>query len=606
MDIQQLKERAASLPLAPGVYIMKDKTQTVIYVGKAKKLRNRVSQYFQENHSHSTKTKLMVSKVDQFDVIVAATEFEALVLECSLIKQYMPRYNILLKDDKGFPYVRIDVSKEYPTFDLVSKVLNDGAEYYGPFGSRSATYDLLDSIRIALKLPSCSKKFPRDIGKGRPCLNYHMGQCSGWCQPDKTKKEYLQVFEQVRLLLKGNYKQVTSQIKEQMEAAAEALNFELAATLRDRLKAIDCLNEKQLVTAGAKADTDVIGFAQTESKACFTVLHYISGNLVDKEYEVFSAVDDTENAISSLIQQYYLSRGYTPRRVLLPFNIEDKDLIAQLLEQKIGRKVNILVPQRGDNAQLVDLAVKNAREEAVRLTTKEEKTYGRLQLLGQMLTIPTPKRIESFDISNISGTDIVGSMVVYVDGKPKKSEYRHFKIQDLKQQDDYASMHQVVKRRFSRYKDGDRTFSETPDLLLIDGGVEHACIAVKALKSLDLDFPVFGMVKDDRHRTSALVTPEGDVIGIDSNQSVFALIGSIQEETHRFAISYHRQLRSKRLKYSQLDKIPGIGSVRKQQLLKQFKSISAISSASLMELEQNLPKNVAHAVFTHFHGNGEG
>lgn len=606
MDIHQLKDHAASLPLEPGVYIMKDISQTVIYVGKAKKLRNRVSQYFQDTASHSPKTRLMVSKIDHFDVIVAGSEFEALILECSLIKRYMPKYNILLKDDKGFPYIRLDSNQEYPTLSLVSKVLNDDGEYYGPFGSRNATQSLLDGIRLAFKLPGCKKAFPRDIGKGRPCLNYHLNQCSGWCQKSKTATEYRLMFDYVRQLLNGNYKQVANTIKQQMEDAAENLNFELAATLRDRLKSLEILNQKQLVTACVHADTDVIGFAQTESKACFTVLHFSNGNLLDKEFEVFQTVEDPEAAVSSLIKQYYLSRGYAPKRILLPFAIDDASLITQFLEQQYGRKVNIHVPKRGDSARLTDLAVKNAEEEALRLTTKEDKVSGRLHLLGDMLLMDPPKRIESYDISNISGTDIVASMVVYIDGRAKKSEYKHFKINDLTEQNDYASMFQVIRRRFAHYLSNDKGFDTPPDLLLIDGGVEHARTAVNALESLGLTFPVFGMVKDERHRTRALVTPDSNVIRIDGNQSVFSLIGSIQEETHRFAISYHKKLRSKRLQYSELDKIPGIGSVRKQQLLKQFKSISAISAASLFELEQFLPKNAALAVFSHFHKNIEG
>jgi len=606
MDIQQLKDRANSLPLEPGVYIMKDTSQDVIYVGKAKKLRNRVSQYFLDTASHSPKTRLMVSKVDHFDVIVTASEFEALVLECSLIKRHMPKYNILLKDDKGFPYIRLDTKPEYPTFSLAPKVLNDGAEYYGPFGSRSATQDLLDGIRLALKLPGCNKKFPRDIGKGRVCLNYHMKQCSGWCQENKTAEEYRQMFNHVRQLLNGNFKQVTNEIKHQMNEAAEHLNFELAAILRDRLKALEILNQKQLVTAGTRADKDVIGFAQTETKACFTVMHFSGGNLLDKEIEIFQSVEDPENAVSSLIKQYYSNRGYVPREILLPFTVEDAPLIVQFLEQQYGKRINLRVPQRGNNARLSALAVKNAEEEALRLTTKEDKISGSLQLLGNMLLMDPPKRIESYDISNISGTDIVASMVVYKDGKAKKSEYKHFKIHGLLEQNDYASMRQVISRRFTHFLSEDKGFETAPDLILIDGGIEHACTAVSALEALGLTFPVFGMVKDDRHRTRALVTPSGEVIHIDGNQSVFSLIGSIQEETHRFAISYHKKLRSKRLQYSTLDKIPGIGSIRKQLLIKQFKSISAISAASLFDLEQYLPKNTAAAVYSYFHKELEG
>ena len=605
MTYDQLKEKALSLPYAPGVYIMKDKTDKVIYVGKAKKLKNRVSQYFQDTASHTPKTRIMVSHIDHFDVIVAASEFEALVLECSLIKRHLPKYNILLKDDKGYPYLRLNMNEPYPRITMVSKIADDGAHYYGPYGSRGVTQNVMEAIRLTLKLPDCNREFPRDIGKGRPCLNYHMNQCAGWCQTGKGYKEYRDTMEQARQLLLGNYKTVADQIKEQMLSAAENLEFELAANLRDRLNAVESLGQKQLVTALSLADTDVIGFAATSAKACFAVLHFSGGNLLDKDYEILSVPDDPKEAVSSLLKQYYLSRGLAPKRVLLPFEIEDADMFADLLEQQFGRKTKLHIPQRGDNMRLVELANRNAYEEAERVSDKEEKVSGTLSLLGKMLSMDPPKRIESFDISNISGTDIVASMVVFKDGKPHKSDYKRFKIEGLQDQDDYASMRQVILRRFQHYKDGDKGFAEKPDLLLIDGGVNHANVAVDALTELDLVMPVFGMVKDDRHRTRSLVTPEGSEIAIDSNQSVFAFVGNIQEETHRFAITYHRQLRSKRLRYSELDGIIGIGPKRKQELLKTFKSITAIAAASIEELERILPRDAAAAVYHHFHEKGE-
>ena len=601
MDITELKEKANSLPLAPGVYIMRDKTNKVIYVGKAKKLKNRVSQYFQDTASHSVKTRLMVSKVDRFEVIVAASEFEALVLECSLIKQHMPKYNILLKDDKGYPYVRMDHKSEYPRLSIANKAADDDALYFGPFGSRAITNNALETISEILKLPKCSKVFPKDIGKGRPCLHYHMGQCEGWCQKGKTCADYQSRMEQAKQLLSGNYRKTAEDIKAAMLEAAENLDFELAASLRDRLNAVEMLGKKQLVIAGRQLDTDVIGYAQTEAKACFTVLHYNDGNLQDKEYEVFAVQDDAEIALSSLVKQFYLSRGLAPKRILLPFDFEDRALVEQLLLNNFGKKTEILIPQRGDNAKLVELAVKNAYEEAQRLTTEEEKVSGTLSLLGKMLSMEPPQRIESFDISNIAGTDIVASMVVFVDGRPKKSDYRKFKLRDMLDQDDYASMHQVVSRRFSEYLSGTAGFGVLPDLLLIDGGEKHARTALDALSALNVSVPIMGMVKDDRHRTRALVTPDGNVIHIDSQPAVFSLIGNIQEETHRFAISYHRELRSKRLKYSELDSIEGIGPKRKHELLRVFKSLASIKAASMEELLRVLPANAAHEVYKHFH-----
>ena len=601
MTFDELKEKALSLPYAPGVYIMRDKTDKVIYVGKAKKLKNRVTQYFQDTASHTAKTRMMVSKIHHFDVIVAASEFEALVLECSLIKRYLPKYNILLKDDKGYPYLRLDMREIYPKITIVSKIADDGAQYYGPFGSRGVTHSVMEAIRQTLKLPGCSKQFPRDVGKERPCLNYHMNQCAGWCQEGKSSIEYRQTMEQARQLLSGNYKAVAEEIKNQMLSAAENLEFEVAASLRDRLNAVEALGQKQLVTAGTLADTDVVGYGQTEVKACFAVLHFSNGNLLDKEYEVFPVPDDREEAVSSLMKQYYLSRGLAPKLVLLPFELEDGELFSQLMEQQFGRHTKLRIPQRGDNVRLVELANKNAYEEAQRLTDKDERNNAILAMLGKMLSIPTPMRMESYDISNISGTDIVASMVVFQEGKPKKSEYKRFRLEGMDNQDDYASMHQVLTRRFRHYQAGDKGFDASPDLLLIDGGIAHAKVARTVLDELGLDFPIFGMVKDDRHRTRALVTVDGREIAIDNNTAIFSLIGSIQEETHRFAITYHRELRSKRLRYSELDAIPGIGPKRKQELLRQFKSLTAIGQATVPELERYLPANAALAVYQHFH-----
>ena len=404
MTFDELKDKALSLPYAPGVYIMRDKSNKVIYVGKAKKLKNRVSQYFQDTASHSPKTRIMVSKIDHFDVIVAASEFEALVLECSLIKRYMPKYNILLKDDKGYPYLRLNMKDPYPVITMVSKIADDGAAYYGPYGSRGVTQSLLEAIRLTLKLPGCSKQFPRDVGKGRPCLNYHMNQCRGWCQESVSFLEYRKTMEQAKQLLSGNYKAVADEIRQQMLDASDRLEFELAASLRDRLVAVETLGQKQLVTAGTLADMDVVGYAQTEAKACFAVLHFSGGNLLDKDYEVFPVPDDPEAAVSSLMKQYYLSRGLAPKIVLLPFEIEDSELFADLLEQQYGRRPKLRIPQRGDNVKLVQLAKTNAFEEAERVTSREEKFSGSLLQLGKMLSMTPPKRIESFDISNIAGT----------------------------------------------------------------------------------------------------------------------------------------------------------------------------------------------------------
>lgn len=600
MTIEELKAKASSLPLEPGVYIMKDRDDRVIYVGKAKKLKNRVSQYFQDTASHSPKTRLMVSKIDHFDVFVASSEFEALVLECAQIKQHMPKYNILLKDDKGYPYIRLDNKGEYPGLSLASRIVNDGALYFGPYGSRGITQGIIRELLLALKLPSCSRKFPEDIGKDRPCLHYHMNQCSGWCTGSLPASDYAQRMHQARQLLSGNFKKAADQIRQEMLSAAQELNFELAASLRDRLNTLESLGNKQLVSRASHSDVDAIGYGYTESKACFAVLHFQNGALVDKEYECFPLPEDHTQAICALTKQFYFSRGFAPKTVLIPSAFEDSELFAQLLSQQFGHKVSLRVPQRGDGLSFVTLANKNAFEEAHRVTSREERSQGVLLLLQKMLQIDKPVRIESFDISNISGTDTVGSMVVFRDGKPCKSEYKHFKIRELTQQDDYQAMYQMLHRRFTHYLEADPSFTQKPDLLLIDGGLGHVGVAQACMTELSLNIPVFGMVKDDRHRTRALISSSGAEIRIDNQQAVFSFIGSVQEETHRFAITYHRKLRSKRLRASELDQIPGVGPKRKELLLKRFSSVKAIRNATQEELEQVLPKDAAMAVFHHF------
>ncbi len=600
MTHEELKVKAASLPLEPGVYIMRDREDQVIYVGKAKKLRNRVGQYFLNSISHSSKTKIMVSKIHDFDVIIASNEFEALVLECAQIKRYLPRYNILLKDDKGYPYIRLDMKEAYPRLSLVSKLANDGASYYGPYGSRGITQNLINTISQIFKLPTCAKRFPKDLNKERACLNFHLSSCAGWCQMTDPYINYRNNMEQVKQLLLGNYKKVTDAIRIEMENAAGDLNYELAANLRDQIKAIETLNQKQFVTAGHQAEVDAIGYAETETKACFAVLHFSGGELIDKEYEIVSPGEE-DNVVSSLMKQYYLNRGYAPSNILLPIDVDDRETYSELLRQQYRKKIEIKVPQRGESLRLIELANKNALDEAQRITSKEEKHYAVLSLLAKILSVPSLHRIESYDISNISGSDNVASMVVFIDGKTFKREYKRFKIDMNGQQDDYNSMRQVIARRFTNFLEGEKGFEEKPDLLLIDGGIAHAAAVTEILDFLNLDIPIFGMVKDDRHRTRALVTADGREIRIDNHPTVFSFIGTIQEETHRFAITYHRTLRSKRMKYSELDRIPGIGAKRKQDLLKHFSSISAIKAASIMELEHILPANAANAVYSHFH-----
>lgn len=600
MTKEELREKALTLPYEPGVYLMSDQHGQVIYVGKAKKLKNRVSQYFQDSASHTPKTRMMVSQIASFDTIVARSEFEALVLECSLIKRHMPKYNILLKDDKGYPYLRIDMREEYPVMTMVSRVQEDGADYFGPFGGRSVTQNVMDTIRLTLKLPGCRKKFPRDLGKDRPCLNYHMNNCDAWCQLSRSPEEYRAAMRQAVLLLQGNYREAARQMEERMLQAADAMLFEQAADLRDRLRAIQSLGQRQLVTAGSMARTDVVGYYQSEAKACFTVLHYVEGNLLDKDYQVFAPADSPEDAVSSLVKQYYLAKQGAVKEILIPMEMEDSGLFEQLLSQNYGKRVRIRTPHRGDSVRLVELANKNAREEAERVTSKEERLKGALGQLCSMLGLSALDRIEAYDISNLAGSDIVASMTVFAEGKPLKKEYKRFRIR-LEDQDDYGSMRQVIERRFQHFLQQDPGFGERPDVLLIDGGSVHAGVVERQLEAMGLDVPVFGMVKDHRHRTRALVTSAGEEIGISAAPAVFSLVGRIQEETHRFAIEYNKALRSRRMQGSELDAIEGIGPKRRAQLLKQFKSIAKIRAADLEQLEQVIPRRAAQAVYQHYH-----
>ena len=605
MTFDELKEKAHSLPLKPGVYIMQNAQSEVIYVGKAKALKNRVSQYFANLAAHTEKTRAMVSQIDHFDVIIADSEFEALILENSLIKRHQPRYNILLKDDKGYPYIRLS-GEEYPKFSLAGRVAEDGARYFGPYGSRHSTQGILDALRTALRLPSCRKKFPRDIGKERPCLNFHMGKCDGYCRSEELKERHDEAIRQAVSLLEGRFKEVKADLTAEMERAAEELRFEQAAQLRDRLRAIELLGARQKVVAGSLADTDVTGFFRGAAKSCFVVLHYVDGDLAAKDMELLETPveEDEEEILSSLVREYYGGRTRLPRQILLPCELADQVPLTRMLSEQVGSRVELVTPQRGAKMDLIKLANQNAREEVERATTREERQSKLLEALGRMLGLEEPpRRMESYDISNQGASDIVASMVVYVDGKPRKSDYRRFKLKDMTGPDDYASMEQVLTRRFRRYLDGDEKFSDRPDLLLIDGGHEHVKVAARVLETLNLSIPAFGMVKDDRHRTRALVHPDGREIGIQAIPAVFALIGQIQEETHRFAIEYHRQLQASHVKTSVLDKIPGVGEKRRQQLLKAFKSVRAVREAPLEELEKVVPRNTAQAVFQYFHQN---
>ena len=604
MTKDQLKERVRKLPLSPGVYLHKDKSGNVIYVGKAKALKNRVSNYFQAEERLNPKTRQLVSKIDDFDIIVTETEFEALVLENSMIKKYKPKYNILLKDDKGYPYVRLNVNADYPAFSVVSKPGHDGARYFGPYPGRVAARRAIDTISETLHLKTCSRVFPRDIGKDRPCLNLHLGRCCAPCTGKVSPEEYRGLIAQGASLFEGNAKSLERELTEKMQAASEELQFERAAMLRDRLRAVQKLGSRQHVVAGAFAELDVIAFVQGQTRACVCVLHYGGGALQDKEYTLFHLTEsDPGEVLSAFIKQYYAQRGAVPKVVLLSHEIEEQEAVSDYLSSISERKVELATPQRGERRVLTRLAEKNASEEIERREQQSERRHKSLELLQNVTgMIALPLRLEAYDISNFAGQDTVGSMVVFVEGQPKKSDYRKFKIACAANgQDDYASMREMLTRRVQRYADGDEKFTPLPNAFLIDGGLGHVRICKEVLDACGLDTPCFGMVKDDKHRTRALIAPDGREFGISATPALFALIGRMQEEVHRFAIEYNRKLGGKKVRGSTLDKIPGVGDKRRGELLKYFKSVDAVKNATEQELARIVPRNTAKAVFDYFH-----
>ena len=608
MTKEELREKANDLPLLPGVYLMMDKTGKVIYVGKAKKLKNRVSQYFQDTASHNEKTRAMVSQVDHFDTIFVSSEFEALILENSLIKRHQPRYNILLKDDKGYPFIRLDTGASYPRFTLAGKAEEDGARYFGPFGGRRETRLAIEAVCGALKLPICSRQFPRDIGRERPCLNHHIGRCDGFCLPGgPDQAEYRRRIRQAERIFSGHYRQLTAELQTEMEDAAEELNFEKAAALRDRIRAISVLGKQQQVIAGVCADTDVWGVYVGQVRSGCAVLHIEDGNLLGREVEVFpTAADEALPAVlAAVLQQYYLERGALPSEILLPEPVEDMETLAALLTGRAGHRVTLRVPQRGERAELLRMAGRNAREEVERITSDAERVNKTLEQLQQLADLPVlPRRMESYDISHTAGQDMVASMVVFADGKPLKRDYRRFQIKSLDHADDLRALQEVLQRRMQRYLDGDEHFSPLPDLLLMDGGRGQVSAAKAALAGTSLaDVPLYGMVKDDHHRTRAIVDSEGREIAINMNRGTFTFITAIQDETHRFANAYRKQQMRKKSYSSTLTEVPGVGPKTAKALMTQFKSVGAVREATPDQLE-NTPgvgPQLAQTIYDYFH-----
>ena len=602
---EELKEKVLALPREPGVYIMKDRTGKVIYVGKAKALKNRVSNYIHKSAGHSPKTRKMISCIWDFDIIVTKSEFEALVLENSLIKKYKPKYNILLKDDKGYPYIRMTQQEPYPDFSIASRPQADRARYFGPYNGRRSARQAVETIQGTLGLKSCRKKLPRDIGKERPCLNAHMGKCCAPCSGQVTPEEYAVRIAQAVELLEGRQEGLVRQLEEQMMQAAEQMQFERAAALRDRMRAVQNLQNRQTVVSSGYAQLDVVAYVQGQTRGCIVVLHYLKGSLEEKEYTMLDGLseEDGAEAVAGFLRQYYARRGAVPRCVLISHEVEGQQALTQWLSQIAGHKVELSVPQRGRRRELLVLAQKNAREEIERTETRAERTRKSLEILGDILSLPAPPaRIESYDISHTAGREAVASLVVLENGQPKRSAYRRFRIEQPEAMgDDYRAMEEVLTRRLQRYVDGDEKFAPLPDLLLMDGGQGQAHVAQRVLERFGLTVPVFGMVKDDKHRTRALVSPQGEEFGVQTLPAVYALLGRLQEEVHRVAIEYHRALRGKESRRSALDGIPGVGPARRKALLHEFQTIGAVRQATVEQLRRAVPEPAARAVYRHFH-----
>ena len=608
MTIQELRAKAMKLPLSPGVYIMKNKQDEIIYIGKAKALKNRVSQYFGSDKHHQEKVRQMVMNVDHFDYILCGSEFEALVLECSLIKQHKPKYNILLKDDKGYSYIRIS-NDEWRKVSFTMQKNDDGAEYLGPYMSAWYAKNAADSALKIFGLPSCNKSFPRDCGKGRPCLNYYIKQCCAPCSGKVSLKNYSERVNSAIDFLKSGDAQAIRLMTRQMNEAAERMDFELAARLRDRIGAVKKLNEKQQVVAARLPEQDAVCMMTEGEDAAFAVLRFHDGRLYDKEdflIKDFGKGSDGASARAEFLKRYYTMRQNIPPVIALDETPEDEALLLEWLSQKRGKTVKFIYPQKGEQQKILSMCRRNAAEKLAQSHGHLGHELSALDELASLLGLSAPPEyIESYDISNLMGSENVAGMVVFRSGRPLKSAYRKFAIKGFVGQDDYASMHEVLTRRFEEYfklKDTGEGFGRLPDLILLDGGKGQVAAVRPVLKRFGLDIPLFGMVKDGSHRTRA-ITDEGQEISITSKRQAFTLVSSIQDEVHRFAIGYHRASRKKHTISSTLTEIEGVGIERAKSLLSYFKTIRRIKEADVEELLQadKMNRPAAEAIYRHFH-----
>lgn len=604
------------LPESPGVYIMRDKTDDIIYVGKAKILKNRVRQYFQNSANHSLKVKQMVSNIDHFEYIVTGSEVEALILENNLIKKHNPKYNILLKDDKTYPYIKVTTNEMFPRVFVTRKLLKDKNKYFGPFTNSSAVRENIALIDKIWQVRRCSKVFPRDIGKSRPCLNYHIGQCKAVCTGKVSEEEYNKMIGEILDFLGGKTENVVKNLTSKMLKYSAEMEFEKAAEVRDTIESIKILNQKQIIENLHIDDRDVIGFARGVRECIMQIFFIRGGKITGREHfmlEECEGVEDKE-LMTQFVQQFYSGTPFIPKEVILQCEIDDFDLISQWLSEQKGQRVNVLVPQKGERKSLVLMAQNNAKivldKFGAEIRREHKRTKGALEEIQKALNIDFElNRIESYDISNTQGFESVASMVVFENGLPKRSDYRKFKIKTIIGPDDYGSMEEVITRRFTRYineTSGDENvkkagFDKKPDMIFLDGGKGQISAVQKALTNLNLYVPVCGMVKDDRHRTRALMY-NGEEIELPYTSEGFKLLTRMQDEVHRFAIEYHRKLREKKQVHSILDDISGIGSVRRKALMKHFGDINAIRRAEVEELQQVDGMNIksAEAVYNFF------
>lgn len=599
-----LRKKAMSLPLLPGVYIMKNADGKIIYIGKAKALKNRVSQYFGSQNRHPIKVRKMVENVDRFDYIVTGSEFEALVLECSLIKQHSPKYNILLKDDKGYSYIRISEG-EYRKISAVFNKKDDGSEYIGPYLSSYSVRQSVDAANKIFKLPQCNKVFPRDFGKSRPCLNYYISQCCGLCTGKIKKSDYDEAVDGAIAFLKGDSRDIIADLRVKMEKAAEELDFEQAAKLRDRINSIERIKEKQKVVYKSVEEQDVFATADIDGSVCLAVLRFSNGRLFDSEHFFFDDPGDKESMRSDFITSYYSMRDNIPKRVTVDGEVADRELLEQWLSEKKGKKVTVFVPARGEQLEIVNMCRKNAEE---KLAIKKGRTGREIAVLDELKDLlglkKTPEYIESYDISHTAGQDSVAGMIVFKGGKPYRKAYKRFSIKSFDGNDDYRAMNEVLTRRFSEYeksKDSTEGFGKLPDLILLDGGVGQVHAVEPVLREFGLKIPLFGMVKDNRHRTRA-ISGDGGEIAINSKRQVFTLVSEIQNEVHRFSVAYHHQKHAKRGLSLSLTEIEGVGEKRASALLKYFKTMTAIKNAEVDELTKapGITSAVAQNIYDYY------